>query len=96
MPQKLTKSPNRAGTESNVVVMALNVDTEEALRNAVRALMDGPGDPRSVDGAKVNALQSIAWSLIGVLAKDTEMGEGEEEAMSDLVDRASLLAQVRP
>ncbi len=83
------------GIESNVVVMGMNIDTEEALRNAVRALMDGPGDPRSVDGAKVNALQSIAWSLIGVLAKDADMSEDEDQAVSDLVDRASLLAAVK-
>lgn len=72
------------------------MDTEEALRHAIRALLDGPGDPRSVDGAKVNALQSIAWSLIGILAKDLELSDDPQGTMADLVDRAGLLAEVRP
>ncbi len=64
------------------------------MQQAIQALLDGPGDPRSVDGAKVNALQSIAWSLIGILAKDTTAGV--DEAVSDLVDRAGILAEIRP
>jgi hypothetical protein len=43
------------------------VDPREALRRAVKSLEDGPADPRTVEGAKVNALESIAWSLIGIL-----------------------------
>lgn len=42
-------------------------DPREALRRAVKALEDGPADPRTVEGAKVNALESIAWSLVGLL-----------------------------
>jgi hypothetical protein len=43
------------------------LEPREALRRAVKALEDGPADPRTVEGAKVNALESIAWSLIGLL-----------------------------
>jgi len=43
------------------------LEPREALRRAVRSLEDGPADPRTVEGAKVNALESIAWSLIGLL-----------------------------
>ena len=42
-------------------------DPREALRRAVKSLEDGPADPRTIEGAKVNALESIAWSLIGLL-----------------------------
>lgn len=49
-------SPQPSGTEPR-----------EALRRAVKSLEDGPADPRTVEGAKVNALESIAWSLIGLL-----------------------------
>ena len=43
------------------------LEPRDALRRAVKALEDGPADPRTVEGAKVNALESIAWSLIGLL-----------------------------
>jgi hypothetical protein len=43
------------------------LDPRDALRRAVKALEDGPADPRTIEGAKVNALESIAWSLIGLL-----------------------------
>ena len=43
------------------------LEPREALRRAVKSLEDGPADPRTVEGAKVNALESIAWSLIGIL-----------------------------
>ena len=46
---------------------AAATDPREALRRAVKALEDGPADPRTVEGAKVNALESIAWSLVGLL-----------------------------
>jgi hypothetical protein len=42
-------------------------DPREALRRAVKSLEEGPADPRTIEGAKVNALESIAWSLIGLL-----------------------------
>ncbi len=76
--------------------MTKQVDTEEALRHAIRSILDGPGDPRSVDGAKVNALQSIAWSLIGLLAKGVDLNGDAQGSMAELVDRAGLLAEVRP
>lgn len=43
------------------------VDPYEALARALRALTPGQFDDRSLDGAKVNALVSIAWSLVGLL-----------------------------
>ena len=43
------------------------MEPREALRRAVKSLEDGPADPRTVEGAKVNALESIAWSLVGLL-----------------------------
>jgi hypothetical protein len=43
------------------------LDPREALRRAVKSLEDGPADPRTIEGAKVNALESIAWSLVGLL-----------------------------
>jgi hypothetical protein len=43
------------------------MEPKEALRRAVKSLEDGPADPRTVEGAKVNALESIAWSLVGLL-----------------------------
>jgi len=46
---------------------AAAMDPRDALRRAVKSLEDGPADPRTVEGAKVNALESIAWSLIGLL-----------------------------
>ena len=52
-------------TRSSSTVPAL--DPRDALRRAVKSIEDGPADPRTVEGAKVNALESIAWSLIGLL-----------------------------
>jgi hypothetical protein len=46
----------------------------EALRRAVQALEDGPADPRTMEGAKVNALESIAWSLVGLLGSRVREG----------------------
>lgn len=43
------------------------MEPREALRRAVKSIEDGPADPRTVEGAKVNALESIAWSLVGLL-----------------------------
>lgn len=45
------------------------MEPREALRRAVRSLEEGPADPRTIEGAKVNALESIAWSLIGLLGE---------------------------
>lgn len=76
-------------------VMTQAVETEEALRNALSALVDGPGDPRSVDGVKVNALMSIAWSLIGLLAREAAFRDSADGAVSDLLERAGVLAEIR-
>jgi hypothetical protein len=68
--------------------------TPEALENAVSSLLEGPGDSRSVDGAKVNALQSIAWRLIGLLAKGQDSAENLAEAVADLVGRAGRVTEI--
>lgn len=64
---------------------------EDALHKAIQALVDGPGDPRSVEGVKANALQSIAWSLIGILARQSKAEAQPDEAVSHLLERAELL-----
>ncbi|HUR25699.1 MAG TPA: hypothetical protein VM327_06785 [Candidatus Thermoplasmatota archaeon] len=53
--------------ETRSIPQAHAMEPREALRRAVKSLEDGPADPRTVEGAKVNALESIAWSLIGIL-----------------------------
>ncbi len=53
----------------------------DALQRAVQSLMNGPGDPTSIEGAKVNALESIAWSLIGILSEQVD-----DPALEDLTD----------
>ena len=53
--------------ESRSIPQPPALEPREALRRAVKSLEDGPADPRTVEGAKVNALESIAWSLIGLL-----------------------------
>ena len=53
--------------ETRSTPQAPSLEPREALRRAVKSLEDGPADPRTVEGAKVNALESIAWSLIGIL-----------------------------
>ena len=53
--------------ETRSTPQAHSLEPREALRRAVKSLEDGPADPRTVEGAKVNALESIAWSLIGIL-----------------------------
>lgn len=53
--------------ETRPTPQAHSLEPREALRRAVKSLEDGPADPRTVEGAKVNALESIAWSLIGIL-----------------------------
>jgi hypothetical protein len=53
--------------ESRPIPQPPALEPREALRRAVKALEDGPADPRTIEGAKVNALESIAWSLIGLL-----------------------------
>jgi hypothetical protein len=64
------------------------LDPRDALRRAVKSLEDGPADPRTVEGAKVNALESIAWSLIGLLGdrlhaeRPTPHGRPSPESLS--------------
>ena len=53
--------------ETRPTPQAHALEPREALRRAVKALEDGPADPRTIEGAKVNALESIAWSLVGLL-----------------------------
>jgi hypothetical protein len=48
------------------------VDPHEALLRAVKALTEGQFDGREVQGAQANALESIAWSLAGLLAERIE------------------------
>lgn len=48
------------------------VAAREALRRALHSIIEGPGDPTSIEGAKVNALESIAWSLLGLLAEKVD------------------------
>jgi hypothetical protein len=40
----------------------------EPLRKALSALEQGNWDKRSQEGSRLNALDSIAWSLIGILS----------------------------
>ena len=53
----------------------------KALQCAVQSLMEGACDPSSIEGAKVNALESMAWSLIGILA-----GKVDDPALEDLTN----------
>lgn len=55
---------------------------QEALRLAVAALTAGRHDPRIADGAQANALESIAWSLIGLLASQQGGAAGKEGGLS--------------
>ncbi|MEA3203697.1 MAG: hypothetical protein QOI63_1376 [Thermoplasmata archaeon] len=48
------------------------VDPHEALLRALKALTEGHFDGREVQGAQANALESIAWSLAGLLAERVE------------------------
>jgi hypothetical protein len=57
------------------------LEPRDALRRAVKSLEDGPADPRTVEGAKVNALESIAWSLIGLLGDRVQHHDHERPAM---------------
>jgi hypothetical protein len=48
------------------------VDPHEALLRALKSLTEGHFDGRDVMGAQANALESIAWSLAGLLAERVE------------------------
>lgn len=65
------------------------IDSQEALLQAYQAITNGRGDPNGVEGAKINALESIAWSLIGLLARRIATVEGDlevgfEESLKEL------------
>lgn len=70
--------------------MQSQVRPEDALQRAVQSLLDGPADGTSIEGAKVNALESIAWSLIGLLAKQDAKGD-VETTLTDVVQRAGFV-----
>jgi hypothetical protein len=55
-----------------VAVDAKPVDPQQALLRALKALTDGHFDGRDIQGAQANALESIAWSLAGLLADRAE------------------------
>lgn len=51
---------------------AFAMPANDALAQALAALTAGRHDPRLAEGAQANALESIAWSLIGILSAQTE------------------------
>ncbi|HUR61629.1 MAG TPA: hypothetical protein VM286_04620 [Candidatus Thermoplasmatota archaeon] len=55
-----------------MAVEARPVDPQQALLRAVKALTEGHFDSRDPTGAQANALESIAWSLAGLLADRAE------------------------
>lgn len=62
----------------------------DALRLAIDALQSGRHDPRDLLAAQANALESIAWSLIGLLAQRASLAEGssaEQTLSQDLRKR---------
>jgi len=65
------------------------MDPREALVNAHRSLTDGPGEPTSIEGAKVNALESIAWSLMGLLAD--RVGDEASQDLSSSLKKLGLV-----
>lgn len=72
---------------------APGVAAKEALANAIAALTEGRHDPRIADGAQANALESIAWSLIGILRAQVESPEKVPElrSLSDELQSAGFL-----
>lgn len=69
------------------------VAAREALAQAIAALTDGRHDPRIADGAQANALESIAWSLIGLLRAQVESPARSPElrSLSDELQSAGFL-----
>lgn len=71
-------------------------DSRTALERATRCLEDGAFDPRTTDGATTNALESIAWSLIGLLHERREaeaeaLGDAAQETLTQALRDAGLL-----
>jgi hypothetical protein len=58
------------------------VDPHDALLHALKALTEGHFDGREVQGAQANALESIAWSLAGLLADRVETAPVRPPSMS--------------
>ena len=51
--------------------MSAPENASDALRMALTAMENGHWDKRSQEGSRLNALDSIAWSLIGILSHMT-------------------------
>lgn len=76
------------------------LDPHEALRRAVESLTGGHFDNRDVAGAQANALESIAWSLIGLLRRTEQPGErpsrsDREELVADILERLDMVRAER-
>lgn len=67
-----------------------DVDADDARQLAVKCLTPGNFDGRDVNGAMANALESIAWSLIG-LSKKSETNDSGREGLDDALHRIGLL-----
>jgi len=63
------------------------VDPHDALLHALKALTDGHFDGREVQGAQANALESIAWSLAGLLADRVETAPVRPASSRPVVER---------
>jgi hypothetical protein len=72
---------------------APGVAAKDALAHAIAALTDGKHDPRIADGAQANALESIAWSLIGILRSQVESPSKSPDlrSLSDELQSAGFL-----
>lgn len=71
------------------------MEPREALRRAVKSLEEGPADPRTIEGAKVNALESIAWSLIGLLGDRLHVQERPAHGRPAPASPDSLTGELR-
>ncbi len=73
-------------------------DPREALDKAIYCIREGRWDARSLDGARTNALESIAWSLAGLLARQVagegmkaEEPESATETLSEALNRSGFV-----
>jgi hypothetical protein len=55
-------------------------NASDALRMAMTAMENGHWDKRSQEGSRLNALDSIAWSLIGILSHMERTTDGAPTA----------------
>lgn len=69
-------------------------DAGEALRKAMQSLAEGHFDNRHEGGAQVNALESIAWSLIGLL-RHVQGADDREGLASDILERLDMVRAER-